>query len=118
MLKLLKGLLDFLKHAFKNTSIEEAIMRKQFWLFSPAPNQVKIWNLIPDTEWETHAPPGMHLGMSLSRKPVNNILWEMLINAKDHAVVQLERPMPLWAPYPEDAEFLIPYDLLRYLKSF
>jgi hypothetical protein len=106
MLTPLQGLLNFLGYAFKGTSILEAIMLGSFWLFSPAPGKLKVWNLISETSWKAHARPGMKLGMSLtSKKSCGHRLWEGLLQADDKAIVCFEKPLPPWASYPEDVVF-------------
>jgi hypothetical protein len=101
-----QGLLQFLEFAFKDSPITERIRAGSFWLFSPAPGKLKIWNLISESDWETHARPGMELGMSLaSNKTCGHRLWEAVLKAESKSIVSFERPLPNWASYPEDAEF-------------
>jgi hypothetical protein len=103
-----QGLLDFLGHAFKGTQIVDAIRSGSFWLFTPAPGKLKVWNLVSETSWAAHAHPGVELGMSLaSSKTCGHLLWEGLLQSEEKTIVCFEKPLPPWAPYPEDAVFQV-----------
>lgn len=103
--------MDFLIHSFKDTPILDAIKEGSVWLFSPAPGQLKVWNLITAEDWEPHARPGIQLGMSVSTARFSGSLLRggtPVIEIETTA--SFETPLPNWAPYPEDAEFRFLYD--------
>jgi hypothetical protein len=105
-----KGLLAFLKFAFKDTPTPWAVEERQFWLFEPATSQAKRWNLIDEEDWDTFARPGKPLGMSLLEEEIPH---DCIIDDKlrcqtvtdTDSVVRFETPLPAWATYPQDVEF-------------
>ena len=107
--------MDFLTHSFKDTPILDAIKERSIWLFSPAPGQLKVWNLITAEDWEPYARPGIQLGMSVSKTRFSrSFLRGDTPIAGIETTVSFETPLPNWAPYPEDAEFRFlygPYEL-------
>ena len=95
-----------MKHSFKDTPMLETVKQRSIWLFSPSIGQIKVWNLITAEDWESHACPGMQVGMSLSTAKFSGSLLQGGVSVTNiEAVVSFETPLPNWAPYPEDAEF-------------
>lgn len=99
--------------------ILDTIKQRSIWLFSPAPGQLKVWNLITAEDWESHARPGMQLGMSISTANFSGSLLRRGVSiAKIEAAVSFETPLPHFAPYPEDAKFRFLYELFQYFWYF
>jgi hypothetical protein len=84
----------------------EAVKQNYMWLFCPVPGNGNLWNLIIDEDWQSSVHPGMQLGMSLFGNGVSRkLVSAMLSKGLDDVGISFQKPLPQWAPYPQDAKF-------------